>query len=403
MGQNIRAEKMKILMVLDRVFPYDERVEKEALSLLECGYEVHIACFSFTPVEEYTLYKGLHIHRRVISRFTYKLSAACLIIPVYFRWWHQYLDNLLSQQVFDVIHVHDLPLSKVGFQLKKKYKLKLVCDQHEYYSSWIVHTSHYNRGLGRVIKFFSNWEKYEQKYLNKADLVITVEEPLREIYISRIGIPPQKVVTVPNTPDVSVFTHIKKDIGINKKFKGKYILFYGGGIDTLRGLDLVLEAVRILKNSIPEILFLVAGKEQKGYSIQTLAREKGISENFHFAGWLSKEDLAAYMSISHIGVFTPQLNREEIHRTIPTKIYQYCALGKPVITTKARMMGEFIRNNKVGITIEDPQDFAHAVIHLCKDKAEYDEMSKNGRDISKKYVWKDTVNSLIDAYGSFQN
>ena len=35
---------MKILMVLENQFPDDERVEKEALSLIEAGHEVHLLC-----------------------------------------------------------------------------------------------------------------------------------------------------------------------------------------------------------------------------------------------------------------------------------------------------------------------------------------------------------------------
>lgn len=403
MGQNVLIAIMRILMVLDRVFPYDERVEKEALSLIDSGHEVHIACYCFSPEDKYALYKGIHIHRRLIKPFTYKSSAACLIIPRYFKWWYHYLDSILKQRTFNVIHVHDLPLSKVGYQLKKKYNLKLVCDQHEYYSSWIVHTSHYNRGLGRLINRFSNWENFELKYLHRADLVLTVEEPLKEIYIKHLGIPKEKVVTVPNTPDLSVFKNVKTDEHVAKKLAGKFILFYGGGIDTLRGLDLVLDGIVLIKDSIPEILFLIAGKEQRGYSIETLAQKRNVSDQVFFTGWLSKEDLASHMSISHIGVFTPQLNREEIHRTIPTKIYQYCALGKPIIATKAKMMEEFILKHKIGMTIRDPEEFSKAVVHLYKNKNEYKEMSHNGRLVSDKYSWDLTVGTLIHAYRKFRN
>ena len=35
---------MRILMVLENQFPDDERVEKEALSLIKAGHEVHLLC-----------------------------------------------------------------------------------------------------------------------------------------------------------------------------------------------------------------------------------------------------------------------------------------------------------------------------------------------------------------------
>ena len=385
-------------MVLDREFPFDERVEKEALSLIGSGHELHIACFYFSSGEDYSLYRGIHVHRKKISSFIFKTSAACLLIPTYFRWWSRYLQELFKGHAFDVIHVHDLPLSKIGYRFKKEFNLKLVCDQHEYYSSWIVHTSHYNRGLGRVINLLSNWSKFERKFLNRADLVITVEEPLRMGYIDSIGIPPNKIITVPNTPDLSIFEKVVNDPEIAQKFRNRFILFYAGGIDSLRGLELILDSVRLIKEKIPEILFLIAGKEQKGYSIKSLARSKLVEDHVHFLGWQPLKMLPVYMMVSHIGVFTPPLNRNEIHRTIATKIYQYCASGLPVIVTKAEMMRKFVEKNKIGFAITDAADCAEKIRILYNEKEKYNEFKKNGLQISKNYSWSRTVQNLINAY-----
>ena len=38
--------KKKILMLLDSEFPPDIRVENEAVSLIEAGFEVHVLCFA---------------------------------------------------------------------------------------------------------------------------------------------------------------------------------------------------------------------------------------------------------------------------------------------------------------------------------------------------------------------
>lgn len=86
-----------------------------------------------------------------------------------------------GKKIIDVIHIHDLPLTNIGVKMKRKYEIKLVCDQHEYYSNLIVQTTH----------------------LNKADLVITVEEPLQKEYINKVRVKKEHIITLPNTPERS--------------------------------------------------------------------------------------------------------------------------------------------------------------------------------------------------------
>ncbi len=205
---------MKVLMVLAGEFPPDERVEKEIESLQKAGFTVAIAAYTMQNKPAIELYHDFIIYRKNISRLLYKSSAAALILPFYFNFWYGFLDSILKKEQFHFIHIHDLPLSKTGSQLARKYNLKLICDQHEYYSNWIVRTRHYNAGIGKIIRTFSNWTQYERKYLQKADLVITVADSLKEIYISRVKVSPEKVITLPNTPRMSDFdlTNVDEDI-----------------------------------------------------------------------------------------------------------------------------------------------------------------------------------------------
>ena len=175
-------------MVLAGEFPPDERVEKEIESLQKAGFTVAIAAYTMQNKPAVELYHDYIIYRKNISRLLYKSSAAALILPFYFNFWYRFLDSILKKEQFHFIHIHDLPLSKTGYQLARKHNLKLICDQHEYYSNWIVRTRHYNTGMGKIIRTFSNWTQYERKYLQKADLVITVADSLKEIYINQVKV-----------------------------------------------------------------------------------------------------------------------------------------------------------------------------------------------------------------------
>jgi len=391
---------MNILMVLEREFPPDNRVEKEAYSLSLAGNKIIIACYTLTnkpSIEDFNYYRVI---RKPISKLIYKSSAASLLIPFYFRFWKKFLDRIIRDEKIDVIHIHDLPLSKTGHRLSNKYGLKLVCDQHEYYSNWIIHTAHYNTLAGKIIRRLSNWKKYEKRYLNKADLVITIEEPLRKEYIDEIKINPDKIIKIPNTPLKRVFntTNIKQNILEN--YKNDYVIFYAGGIDILRGIDMVINALPLVKNYIPNVKFVLAGKIQKGIDLMNYARKRHVKELISFIGWIPVQDLPSYIFASKICVFTPLVNREEINKTIATKIYQYASLGKPILVSQAKLMKHFVESNELGYSVNNYKEFADKVIYLYNNPAVYDEISGNCLRVSEKYYWELTITKLIEFYNT---
>ena len=395
---------MKVLMLLENEFPFDERVEKEALLLLTEGIQVHIACFTRKDRPPEEIYKKIIIHRLTITNFQYKASAACLVFPLYFYQWEQFIKALNQQHRFDIFHVHDLPLSKPAYKISDKAGKKLVCDQHEYYSDWIIQTSHYNRSItGRIVKLFSHWKRYERKYLRKADLVITVEEPLREIYINNIGILPEKVLTLPNTPLRSFFREQSLQEDIVNNLASHFTLLYIGGIDILRGIDYVIKAVPTLKETIKTIKLVIIGPVYHGYDPIKSAENLGISDYVEHIPWISLSEIPSYIAGSSVCFFTPPAQSYVINHTIATKIYQYIAMGKPVIVSRALMMKEFVEKNNIGISVDEtkPEEFVEAVLKIYNNPEFKRQLSENALKVSENYFWENTSKSFVKAYKAF--
>ena len=388
-------------MLLENVFPPDDRVEKEALSLINSGFEVHVACYSRNNdfIEE-EIYKGIYIHRQKISRLMYKFSAAILVLPFYYWYWKRIVRNLQKRFSYRTIHVHDLPLSKVGYFLKRKYKVKLICDQHEFYSNWIIYTAHYNTSLGKIVKFLSNWISYEKRYLRKADLVITVEEPLREIYLRNYHLNPDKVISLPNTPLKKIFNAKRIDQNIVERFKNNYVLTYVGAIDILRGLDLAIEALVEIRKKIPNVRMLLVGGTVKPYDPISKAKQHNVEDLIDFVGWKNIEELPSYIFASDICFLTPPVHREEVNNTIATKIYQYVAMGKPIIVSSARLMKNFVESNQVGFALKnnDSKDFFEKVIEIYSNPDMARQMGEKGKALSESYFWETTSQKMIDTY-----
>jgi len=392
---------MRILMILENTFPPDVRVEKEALSLIKSGHKVLILCYSLDKKPNYENYKSIGVYRFQINKvLRNKLAGLHLILPFYQKLWEYQIKKIIKTNKIDILHIHDLPLCKVGVKLKKLFGYKLVCDQHEYYSNWIVHTDTYNKFPGNIINYFSNWKKFEKDYLPQSDLVITIEEPLRTIYIKNIGIDPSKIICVPNTPLKSIFNKNNIKLEIVKKYQKHFVIFYAGGIDILRGINIIMESLILLKSSIPNIKFVFAGNIFKGYNPLQHAEELGVSDLIEYTGFLPIEEIPTYIFSSDICVFVPPVNREEINKTIATKIYQYLAMKKPIIVSQAKLMHDFVISNKIGLVLNEysKENFAEKVMVLYNSPNLRKKISKNAELISENYYWEKTSEMLINMY-----
>jgi len=392
-------------MVLAGEFPPDERVEKEIESLQNAGFTVAIAAYTMQNKPAVELYHDYVIYRKKISQRVYKSSAAALILPFYFNFWYKFLDSILKKEQFHFIHIHDLPLSKTGYQLARKHNLKLVCDQHEYYSNWIVRTRHYNKGMGKIIRTFSNWSKYERRYLRKADLVITVADSLKEIYIRQVKVSPEKVITLPNTPRMCDFNLSNVDEDIVGKYKNKFVLFYGGSLDELRGIDFILQGVSRLKQEIPDLLFLVAGKENRTFNLQSFVSQYRVENEVEYVGWVPLSLLSSYVAASNICLFVPRANNMEINNTIATKIYQYAAMGKPVIVSEARLMKEFVEENKLGFSVHfgNVEEFCQSIMKIRSSPEITEHIKSKAVKIAEKYSWEKTSIEFLKYYDHLKN
>lgn len=389
-------------MILDGEFPPDERVEKEAVSLIKAGNRVSLICLNYGTRKDQEEYNGIFISRIKINRYIRnKLQATYLVFPFYRYLWKRTIRKFLWKNPCDIIHIHDLPLSDIGIKLKKSFNIKVVCDQHEYYSNWIVNTAHYNTMTGKVVRFLSDWRKYEKKCLSKADKVITVEQPLKRIYMDELHLDSDKIIVLPNTPSSAIFNLTNVDQDITKKYHNNFVIFYAGNVDILRGINTIIEALSLLKGSIPNLKFVLAGRfNSKYYDPLEYAEKLGVSDLFDYVGWIPLSKLPSYIAASDICLHVPPAISREVNSTISGKIYQYILMNKPVIVGAASMMREFVEVNKIGLSIKDsdPADLADKIKLMYSTPGLMDEYAENAGKIAHKFSWEETSGTFIGFY-----
>lgn len=388
---------MNILMVLESEFPPDIRVENEAQSLIEAGHRVIIACYTRRKKKAFKNFNdNIKIYRKKISLFTYKSSVGCLKFPFYFNFWRRYLTDLFQKEKFDVIHIHDLPLAKIGYEFKKKYKISLIIDLHENWPAFLRMSSHTNTFLGKLLSSNSQWINYERNMIKLSDKIIVVVEEAKERLI-QAGISHEKIFVVSNT--LNLFSFHLPDITSNKDF---VTLFYAGGMNRHRGIQIVLSALKKVINKKSNIRLWLLGEGSYKNELIKFANKLGIQNHVKFFGWKSFNEMIELLAQSDITLI-PHYKSDHTDTTIPHKLFQYMYAGKPIIASNCIPIERIIKETNTGLiySYNDSNHLADCIYSLANNKNIYDDMHQNGKKwIIDKYNWNIDKDNLLRLYGN---
>jgi glycosyltransferase involved in cell wall biosynthesis len=392
---------MKIGMILDHEFPVDERVEKEALTLIEAGHKVHLLCFTFGRLTSNEKYKGINIHRVYLSKsIAKKISALILTIPLYKWFWKKHIQKFLLREKIDVLHIHDLPLCGIGLDMKFTYKIPIIADMHENYPDLMLESKHTNTILGKLLINKNKWFEKEREWLSKVDNIIVVAEEMKK-RLQNILLLPKSYTIIPNT--ISIEDYLKNQVPnleIIQKYKNKFVILYFGGINQIRGIDTLINAGKIIQNYINELKIVIVGRGSSMNELMMLTSRLGLEKIIDFVGWQDPNFLNAYMANTQICVI-PHIKSPQTDNSSPNKLFIYMLYKKPIITSNCNSIQKIVEKENCGLIFKskDSNDLADKILKLAKNRRFRSELAQNGYNaVRKVYNWKSTSAPLVELY-----
>ena len=187
---------------------------------------------------------------------------------------------------FDVIHAHDWLTYMAGIAAKRLSGKPLVVH---------VHATSFDRSSDNNID--TRVYEIEKRGMEAADKVITVSDLTRNIVITKYGIDPAKVVTVHNAVDFSGRSEVKVEKGVKDK-----VVTFLGRITFQKGPEYFIEAAAKVLKRCNNVRFVMAGSgDMMNRSIRQVAR-LGISDRFHFTGFLRGTEVQKMFALSDVYV-----------------------------------------------------------------------------------------------------
>jgi len=205
-----------------------------------------------------------------------------------------------------------------------------------------------------------------------------------------------------NIENIESFDKLPK-YKVNTSNTNNFNIFYGGGINKHRGIQIVIRGIALLNDHFSDFNFDIVGDGKYLEKLIKLSVTLNISSRIKFYGYLPFGEMLAILQNANVAVI-PHLKSEHTDTTIPHKIFQYIYAGIPILSSDCNPLRRIIEETHSGIIYKNdsPTDFAENLIELKnlislgKFNPEY------GRTfIVNKYNWDKDAQKLIQLYSEF--
>ena len=267
-----------------------------------------------------------------------------------------------------VVHFHDPELIFVGARIKN---IPVVFDIHENIPSQILDKPYIPKIFRQPISFC--YKQLENFLIKRFHLVLAEHS-----YKSRYKDKGKSVTTILNMPEIGHFEPF-----INHTRKGHEI-FYIGEISSDRGIHVLLDALRILKKRKVEFYMHLVGPMTQKTKMDINTQH--ILDSVRFYGRMdSKKGFELSRNcIAGISILKPIKN---FVGSYSTKIFEYMAIGLPVITSNFPLYKDVVERYDCGYCIDpnSPEELANKMEGLIKSETDVNRMGVNGSNAIKSH------------------
>ncbi len=228
----------------------------------------------------------------------------------------------------------------------------------------------------------------ERASIAVADAVLTVNDALRERLVG-LGIRPEKVTVVLNSPSLARFdpsSHPARAFAED----GTVRLVYAGALSPVYELDVVFEALRRIDARRPglSIVLDLYGRDFAEVPLEDRAAALGVADRVTLHGRIPIEAVPAAIARADIGL-APTRRSGMTDFSLSTKVFEYAAMGKPVVASRLPMVERTFPPGTVA-TYEpgDPERLADAILGIVDDAAERSSRVANTLQRVRELSWE---------------
>jgi glycosyltransferase involved in cell wall biosynthesis len=349
-----------VCMVVQSVYDFDPRVRRKADALVAAGYSVDV--FSLRPDDgrkDYTL-DGVNVSTMSLGKKRGSLLRYAFEYLAFFLWAMVRVPLQMRRRRYAIVDVNTLPDFLVFAPFIARWMgARLVLDMHEITPEF--YRSKYGLAEDSLIIRALKWQ--ERVSFDFADHVITINEPVEELMVSR-GLRRSKCTVMMNAADEARFDAVPSSAVQVPAF----IMIYHGTLTRIYGLDLALEAFARVHEQMPGAEFWILGSGPEKEGLAALAANRGVGDKVRFIGQVPTSEIPTWLAKSDVGVL-PIRTDALLEYAFPNKLPEYIITGKAVIISRLRTIRHYFSEDSLAFAQpNDVHDLARQMVRLYKDE-----------------------------------
>ena len=387
---------MKIAIFSDNFYPelsgISDSIIASAKELAKLGHQVSFFVPEYSEKDYKTI--GLNSKKEIdlgpnikINRFwsfSYPTPTkqGRLVIPTIWRFLKvkKFKPDIIHSHLFFGVGLEALIAAKI-------LKVPFVGTNHTAITEFVKYSPVKGKWVERLSLKYVNW------YYSKCNLVTSPSELLLD-EMKKNGLK-RKCKVVYNPVDMGIFNLIssrnKNELKIKFNLNDKTIV-YAGRLAPEKNIDVIIKAVALAKQKIPDITLALAGHGSFLGELKKLVTELGLDKNVKFIGTLSHLELANLYRASEVFSIT---STSEIQSMT---LIQAMACGLPVVGVRARGF-EYIKENGILVEPGDIKDLSEKFILLLSDVYLRNKLSTLSLEFAEKLSDKNIAKEWEKIYG----
>lgn len=323
--------------------------------------------------KEEMMYDGkLRVHR--FAMYREGKNPVLRAMRYSFNWIIQLWYGLTEKNV-DCVYLESTPPIQglLGSLLKIFRNIPFVYCLQDIFPDSLAGTSLAKKGgllwkIGRVIEDFT---------YKHADKIIVISEDFKKNIMAK-GVPEDKIVVVYNWVDQNAVVDIPREK--NKLFdkynidREKFYIEYSGNIGLTQNMDMLLEVMKELKTTHPDIGLVLVGEGAYKAQVEEIVKRDELT-NVTMIPFQPYEDISHVFSLGDAGlvISKPGVGAN----SVPSKTWSIMSASRPVLANfDENELKDILAGNECGIFTKagDKEAFKQSIIKLYEN-----------RDLCKKY------------------
>jgi glycosyltransferase involved in cell wall biosynthesis len=284
------------------------------------------------------------------------------------------LFSLRKQGMADIIYLREIKLARFLLKFRRLLHLPFVIEVHDL----------------RIKQFYDSCpekERGEDYVFHRVNGIVVLLNVFGSILKETYRVSAIPVVKVPLAAAKEPFP---------EQPGGHKTVGYVGQLYPAQGVDILVSAMSYLPDAR---LRIIGGRKRDLERLKALAAILHVDERIDFHGFVTPHRVPEIASSCHVMVICA-LDRGKRRYSAHTKLYEYMAMGKPIVAVDLPSIREEATDGKDLLLAkpEDPQDLAEKITAVLNNPHLAATLARNAYQSADKFSWEERAARLSDFF-----